>query len=264
MRVTRATDARQYEDHDRAGGRPWRVHAAGSGGAAGRSTAAGAARVRVAAGVLPRRCNADAVDRFRHQDRNLVAPVAMEWKVPGRRQRRVGRQYLLHRARGRRRGWLCDRQHRHRSRRQQRCVCTRSSREGHRLRVSIGARDDGQGESNHRRLLRHASHALDLEWLLAGRTPRHYRSRPVSAGFRRDYRRCTGGELDSSPRRAHGHQSRRERHAGQRDPAIEVPHDLSRRDRRLRRTRRRRRQRDRESGRLHLRSQGSVVFGCGG
>ena len=63
---------------------------------------------------------------------------------------------------------------------------------------------------------------------------------------------------------SHGDQSRCERDTGEHHPALEIPGHLSRRARRVRRARRRGRRRDRESGRLHLRSEGAAVFGCRG
>ena len=47
-----------------------------------------------AAGVLPRRRDADAVERLGHQDRSLAARRRLERQAAGGRQRRVGGQHL--------------------------------------------------------------------------------------------------------------------------------------------------------------------------
>ena len=53
------------------------------------------------------------------------------------------------------------------------------------------------------------------------------------ADFDGDRRRRAGGELDAPPCRAHGDQPRRQRDAGERDPALQVPgHSSTRRSRR--------------------------------
>ena len=70
----------------------------GRAGAGGRVHARRTGRrrtVRRAAGVLPRRRDAEAVERLRHQDRSLAARRRLERQVPGGRQRRVQRHDRL-------------------------------------------------------------------------------------------------------------------------------------------------------------------------
>ena len=81
------------------------------------------------------------------------------WAAPSRIRRSPARRRRLR-----------DGQHRHRARRQSGGVCARTSREGHRLRAIGRARDDGQGEGRSSTPSTARAHALDLEWLLAGRT----------------------------------------------------------------------------------------------
>ena len=77
------------------------------------------------------------------------------------------------------------------------------------------------------------------------------------ADFDAHRRRRAGGELAAPPFGSPGHQSHRQRDAGERHPALEIPGHSPRRARGVRRARRRGRRRDRESRRLHLRPEGA-------
>ena len=104
--------------------------------------------------------------------------VGLERQVPGDRQRRLERQHRHERAGHRRPPRLRDRQHRHRTPGRRRPVDA-EPREADRLRLSRRPRDDGEGQGDHRRVLRQPGAALLLHRLLRRRTPG--RSSPRSA-----------------------------------------------------------------------------------
>ena len=101
-------------------------------------------RVSRAAGVLPRRRDAEADRRLRHQDRGLAAGGRLERQVPGGRQRRVQRRDRLP---GDGDGACRRLRHqldRHRPCRRQRELRARPPGEGDRLRLARGPRDDAR------------------------------------------------------------------------------------------------------------------------
>ena len=147
VRKSRRAQAVTYDCHASAGGARRSVHRAGGPWAGPRS------RLQKPAGVLPGRGDHKAGHRFRDQHRSLAAGLRLEWQAPIGRQRGVGRHHQLSGAfrRGRRR--LRRRRDRHRTQREHRQLRDWASREGGRLRLSLGARDDGRGQSHHHRVL---------------------------------------------------------------------------------------------------------------
>ena len=154
--------------------------------------------------VLPRRADADAIQRFRHQGRGLAAGLGMERQVSGGGQRRLRRRRALpgHGSRGA--GRLRDGGHRYRPRRQHRRVRPRPSREGGGLRLSRHPRDDGGRQARHRRALRPGPAVLVLQRLLTGRPPGDHQRAALSGRLRRHRRRRGGMGSDAQPRRAAG------------------------------------------------------------
>src|SRR5215471_13094909 len=122
------------------------------------------------AGVLPRRRDAQADLRLRHQDRGLAASEQLERQIPGGRQRRVERQYRSQCPGHRAASWLRRRDHRYRPRRRWRSVDGQPG-EARRLRLSRRARDDREGQGDDQRLLRQCAAALLLPGLLRRRPP---------------------------------------------------------------------------------------------
>src|SRR3954470_5970604 len=74
-------------------------------------------RVQETPVVLPHRCDAATLDRFRHQDRSLVTPGRMEQKISGGGERRLGGNDQLSSHGPRPGARLRDQFHRHRARR---------------------------------------------------------------------------------------------------------------------------------------------------
>ena len=85
---------------------------------------------------------------------------------------------------------------RHGSRRGRCGVRVRTPREGGRLRLALGARDDGHGEAGDRGLLRRWSAVLVLVRLLGRRASGDEGSAAVPGGLRRHHRRRTRQRLD--------------------------------------------------------------------
>ncbi len=113
-----------------------------------------------AAGILPRRRDAHAVARFRHQDRGLDARRELERQAPGGRQRGLQRQHQLPGDDDRPGARLCRDLHRHGAHGRRRSLGGWASGEGDRLRLARGARDDRRIQEDHRELLRRRPEVL--------------------------------------------------------------------------------------------------------
>ena len=173
-------------------------------------------RSRVA-GVLPRRSDTEALQRFGDHDRSLDADDRVEREIPGGRQRRVQRHYQRDRdARGAV-ARLCHQFHRHRAYRRGRPVGRRPSGEGRRLWLARGPRNDGDRQADHRALLRPPADPVILERLLRRRATGNEERAAVPARLRRHHRRRTRPRLDRTgspgPARREGVGDRRRRTA---------------------------------------------------
>ena len=146
LRGALVAEASGRDDHDGAAGRGRRVHAAGGGRGGGAQFADLPAFCRVAATLKP---SADSDIKIEV----WLPAVRLERQVPGNRQRRLERQHRHQRAGHRHPPRLRDRQHRHRAPGRRRPVDA-EPREADRLRPSRRPRDDREGQSHRRRVLR--------------------------------------------------------------------------------------------------------------
>jgi predicted MFS family arabinose efflux permease len=100
--------------------------------------------------------------------RSVAARERLEWQVPGRRQRRVGRNDQLSRHGDGAQTRVCHVEHRHRphGHHGHRGLGARASRASGRLWLSRDPRDDAQDQAHRARLLRRAPTVCVLQWLL--------------------------------------------------------------------------------------------------
>ena len=161
-------------------------------------------RDRRSAGVLPRGGDAEAVERFRHQDRSLAARTA-NWNGKfqavgnGAWTGAIGYAAM---ADALRRGYATSSTDTG-PRRRQRELRARPSRKADRLRVSLRARDDRQGQGRRQRVLRQRAEVLVLERLLGGWTSGAQGSpdvsRPTSTASSPARRASTGRDARRRP-----------------------------------------------------------------